>query len=238
MKNITTKTTALRVVLLLSISSFILMGCDSKNLIKNPLDFYTKKFADEKEFSLILEDMDTKGLLFTTYKHKYTVIRHKNDGTPYEESTGWKEVSSDFYKKNTNNLGMTILEKNEQGKVSKVAAPPGYGYVGDSRYGEWRSHNGRSFWAFYGQYMFMTRMFGMVQRPVYRKDYDTYAGGGYYGSRGYYGPKQGKSTKYGTNSLGTRKAKPNFFRRRAARSGQSSSRSRSGARSRGSGFGK
>ena len=216
----------------------LLSGCGGKKFTKSPLDNYIIQFSDEKEFSVILQDMDVEGTFFKTHKHKYKVIRVK-DSMPYEETSDWVEVEKNFFWKNENNLGMTILQKNGEGKISKVAAPPGYNYVGNSRYGEWRSNgSGGSFWAFYGQYMFMSHMFGMMSRPVYRREYNSYMGGGYYGSRNYYGPRSGSSYKYGTNSPQTRKARPNFFSRRASRSGWSSSRSRSGGRSRGSGFGK
>lgn len=222
----------------IALIGLFLVGCGGKDYTKSPLDKYIVEFSNEKEYSIIIEDMDVDGTFFKTYKHKYKVIRHNEKDEPYEEVTDWVEVGKDFFWTNENNLGMCVLEKNKDGKLSKAASPPGYRYVGDTRYGEWRNQGGTSFWAFYGQYMFMSNMFGMMQRPVYRRDYDTYAGGGYYGSRGYYGPKTGGSTMYGTNSPQTKKSNPNFFQRRATKSGWSSSRSRSGGRSRGSGFGK
>ncbi len=215
----------------------ITTGCGTKNFKKTPLDNYIVENSNEEEFSVILEDMDVDGTFFKSYKHKYRIIKHKDD-KPYEEHTDWIEVDDKFFSKHENNLGMVILEKQGQGKISKAASPPGYKYVGDSKYGEWREHNGVSFWGFYGRYMFMSQMFGMISRPVYRRDYNTYSSGGYYGRRSYYGPKSGNSTLYGTNSSQTRKSKPNFFQRRASKSGWSSSRSRSGSRSRSSGFGK
>ena len=220
------------------LTSILLIGCGGREFKKSPLDAYITEFSNEATFSVIIEDMDVDGTFFKTYKHLYKVIRNKKDGTPYSEITGWKEVEKDFFWKNENNLGMTVLEKNGEGKISKAASPPGYGYVGDKKYGEWRSNNGNSFWAFYGQYMFMSHMFGMGNRPVYRNHYNSYSSGGYYGGRGYYGPKTGSSTMYGTNSAQTKKSKPNFFQRRATKSGWSSSRSRSGGRSRGFGYGK
>lgn len=215
----------------------LLTGCGGREFKKSPLDNFIVEFANEQPFSVIIADMDVDGSFFKTYKHKYKIIREK-DEVPYETLTEWIEVDKDFFWRNEGNLGMSVLEKNKEGKISKVAAPPGYQYVGNSRYGEWRTHNGNSFWAFYGQYMFMSQMFGMINRPIYRRDYDTYYSGGYYGRRNYYGPKVGKTTKYGTNSPQTKKSNPNFFQRRATKSGWSSSRSRSGGRSRGSGFGK
>ncbi len=215
----------------------ILSSCGGREYKKSPLDSYIVELSDEKEFSVIIEDMDVDGTFFKTYKHKYKVIRVA-DSIPTESTSDWKEVEKEFFWKNEGNLGMVVLEKGPDGSLSKVAVPPGYRYVGDSKYGEWRTHNGSSFWSFYGRYMFMSQMFGMMNRPVYRSDYNTYRGGGYYGKRSYYGPKEGKYSKYGTNSAQTKKSRPSFFSRRATKSGWSSSRSRSGGRSRGSGFGK
>ena len=225
-------------VLISLIISLCLIGCGGREFKKSPLDQYITEFSNEATFSVIIEDMDVDGTFFKTYKHLYKVIRNKKDGTPYSEITGWTEVGKDFFWANENNLGMTVLEKDGEGKISKAASPPGYGYVGNSRYGEWRSNYGNSFWAFYGQYMFMSHMFGMTNRPVYRSHYNSYRSGGYYGGKGYYGPKSGSSTMYGTNSAQTKKSNPNFFQRRSTKSGWSSSRSRTGGRSRGSGFGK
>lgn len=195
--------------------------------------------AGEPTFSIILHDMDVEGTFFKVYKHQYRVITQGATGAE-ENKTGWYEVEKEYFLRHENDLGMEIVTKNEEGKISKTAIPPGYGhYVGNSHYGEWRTHNGSSFWAFYGQYAFMTSMFNMMSRPVYRRDYDGYRSGGYYGSRPYYGSDNGKP-KYGTQSAHARKTRPNFFQRKASRSGWSKSRSRSSGRfrSRGGSFGK
>ncbi|TPN89214.1 hypothetical protein [Aquimarina algicola] len=224
---------------MLSLLILSIVSCGTKDFKKTPLDNYIVENSKEKQFSVILEDMNVEGTFFKTYLHKYKVIKHKEDDTPYEEVSDWIEVEEGFFDTHVDNLGMVILEKKGQGEISKVASPPGYGYVGDSRYGEWRTHNGSTFWGFYGRYMFMNQMFGMISRPIYQSDYRTYRDGGYYGRKSYYGPRTaGGSSRYGTNSTQTRKDKPNFFRRRASKTGWSSSRSRSGSRSRSTGFGK
>ncbi|MFT5667279.1 MAG: hypothetical protein ACI9DK_001468 [Vicingaceae bacterium] len=216
----------------------LLASCGGREFKKSPLDRFIVEFKNEPAYSVVLSDMDVEGTFFKTYKHKYQIIREK-EGLPFDTESEWTEVDKDFFGKNEENLGMTILEKNKEGKISKTAAPPGYQYVGNKQYGEWRTNNGTSFWAFYGQYMFMSHLFGMNRRPIYRSHYNSYTTGGYYGSRGYYGPKVGKSNMYGTSSAQTKKSNPGFFQRRATRSGwSSSSRNSSGGRSRGSGFGK
>lgn len=229
---------ALKLFGILSLCAVILTSCGGEDCNKAPLKEYHDLYRYEKEYSILLEDMDIDGTFFKTYKHKYKIIRHDAEDKPFSETTGWVVVCEDFFNQNERNLGMSIYEKNKDGTISNVASPPGYRYIGDSRYGEWKTHNGTSFWAFYGQYMFMNQIFGMIQRPVYRRDYDEYHDRGYYRNRAYYGPKKNNQYKYGTNSPGTKKSHPNFFARRASKSGWSSSRSRSGSRSRGSGYGK
>ena len=228
--------------IVISLLLVCVLSCGSSDFKKSPLDTYIVENTNEKKFSVILEDMKQEGTFFKSYFHKYKIIKHKEDDTPYAESTDWIEVDERFFGMHRDNLGMVILDKQDIGKISKAASPPGYQYVGDPKYGEWKTHNGSTFWSFYGKYMFMNQLFGMFSRPIYRNDYDTYRGGGYYGKRSYYGPKTSNGTpRYGTNSAQTRKEKPNFFRRRAAKSGWSSSTSRSrysGGRSRSRGFGK
>ena len=115
----------LTVLISLSIlASLFLVGCGGREFKKSPLDEYITTFSDEPTFSVIIEDMDVDGTFFKTYKHLYKVIRNKKDGTPYSEVSGWKEVEKDFFWKNENNLGMTVLEKDGEGKISKVASPP------------------------------------------------------------------------------------------------------------------
>ena len=65
-------------------------------------------------------------------------------------------------------MGMEIVSKGEDGKVSKTAAPPDYNnFVGNERYGQWvQGSGGGSFWQFYGQYMFLNTMFNMATFPA------------------------------------------------------------------------
>lgn len=229
---------------------FAACGGGGKEFNKAPVDDLIRDMSNEPVFSIILHDMDVDGTFAKVYKHQYRIITNK-DSLPVESVTEWMEVSKDYFWKNEDNMGMEIASKTEDGKINKVASPPGYNnYVGNQRYGYWHNSNGNSFWTFYGQYAFMSHMLSMTNRPVYQRDYRDYRGG-YYGSKPYYG---GSSTapKYGTNSAHNRKANPNFFERRASKSGWSSSKhrtsrtgrnsSRSGSsstmRSRGGSYGK
>lgn len=240
-------------ILIILVGIIALQSCSSNNFKKNPIDQLIVQMDQVKPYSIILQDMDVNGSFSHTYLHKYKIITEDIDGIPQEKITDWKEVPKLFFSKNENNLGMEIVSKNSEGKISKSAAPPGYGnYVGNSKYGEWKTNSsGNSFWSFYGKYMMMSTMFDLVRRPYYRNDYSHYRSGGYYGSRSYYGQKSSTgSYRYGTNSAYNKQTKPSFFQRKASKRGWSessrrsssntkSTRSRSSSsRSRSGGFGK
>lgn len=168
----------------------------AKTWQKSPVDNLIKELNDEKNFSIILFDMDANESS-DDYRHQYQVIIQRPD-TVVEKKSAWKNVSATFFSQNLNNMGMEIVSKKD-GVVTKQAVPAGYNhYIGNEKYGRWENRGGSSFWAFYGQYAFMSSMFNMGS---YRRSYwNDYRGGGYYGSsRGYYGPS-GSSPVYGTKS--------------------------------------
>ncbi|PCH73015.1 MAG: hypothetical protein COB98_11230 [Flavobacteriaceae bacterium] len=199
------------------------------------------------------------------YFHKYQIITENGDSIQSKESP-WTQVNDTFFDANVNNMGMELVSK-KNGKLSKIAAPPGYtNYVGNKQYGQWQQRDGNSFWEFYGKYAFMSSMFRMAMFPVrysYWNDYNR----NYYGrGRSYYGPVSNKRNMYGTNSNYTKSntssswnKKPTSFksrvrssvsrsatatksrnaRRSAARQSRNTSRySKSNTRSRSGGFGK
>jgi len=222
-----------------------LSSCGGKKFEKNPLDELIKDMTDVESFTILLYDMDAEGIIFKEYQHQYRIIKEV-DSIPTEETTTWMQVPERFFRQNENNMGMEIVSKVD-GKVSKQVAPPGFSnYVGNERYGEWRSQGGSSFWHFYGQYAFMSSMFHMMAYPVRRSHYGDYRGSYHGTGRPYYGPRtSGGGYAYGTNSNYNRTTKPrsrwnNNFRSRV-RSSTSRSGSRYGGsspRSRGGGFGK
>ncbi|RUT78060.1 hypothetical protein [Ancylomarina longa] len=166
---------------------------------KSPVDQLIKDLNKEANFSIVLFDMDADegSISSDNYRHQYQIIIERPD-TVLEQKTGWKNVSEAFFSQNINNMGMEIVSKKD-GVITKQAVPAGYNhYVGNEKYGRWENRGGSSFWAFYGQYAFMSSMFNMMSyRRSYWNDYRT---GGYYGSsRGYYGPR-GSSPVFGTKS--------------------------------------
>ena len=202
------------------------------------------------EYSIILEDMKEEGTFFNDYYHKYkTIYGEKADGDSLAyrtEITDWQKVRDKEYDKLAPYLGMVVASKSPDGEVSDTPQPPGYQYVGDSRYGQWRTDShGNSFWEFYGKFALMSHLFGMMGGPVYRNDYNDYRR---YRNSGR--PYYGKNNSYGTNGTLTKKTNPTFFQRKqateAARKQSFSNRVKqrtrrsnmSGVRSRSRGFGK
>lgn len=234
----------------LVIAIFILASCGGKKFSKSPVDDMIRDMTSEPTFTIMLYDMDVQGTFFKTYHHQYRIITEK-DSIPSEKTTDWLEVSEKYFARHENDMGMELASKGEDGKVNKTVGPPGFGnYVGNQRYGHWENRGGSSFWAFYGQYAFMSSMFHMMSYPVNRTSYNTYRGSHYGTGTPYYGPRTaGGAHAYGTGSQFNRSTKPNSrynnsFRNRVRSSTSPSSRSGSryssgsSTRSRGGGFGK
>lgn len=200
------------IIILLPI--FLLSSCGGGEFKKTPVDELILKMDQDKNFTIILYDMNVEGTFSKDYFHKYKVIREKEDGSPYEEVYDWMEVSEDFFTYHSNDLGMEVASKKD-GVVSKQVSPPGYNnYVGNTRYGTWRTDSsGNSFWEFYGKYAFMSSMIGLVAGPVYRSSYYDYYNN-YRGVRPYYGSMTTSgSYRYGTFSQASRTQNPSFHQR-------------------------
>jgi len=207
----------------------------------NPLVKLRQSLNSEAEYSVILADMkQDRGLFSSSYTHMYQIVIGEDIQT-----TPWQPVPQEVYRRYESYLGMTLLSKTEEGSISEAPHPPGYQYVGNTRYGRWeRDGSGNSFWSFYGKYAMMSHLFGLGTRTVYRGDWNNYRD---YSRRGraYYGPNK----EYGTNGSYTKQTRPNFYRRTMNRRSLSNEkfgnkvqrrvgRSRTSYRSRGGGYGK
>jgi len=181
------------------ISIFVFTEDEKEAWQKSPVDEFVQKLSQERNFSIILHDMDVKNESAETpdYQHQYSIIRELPD-TVTSEITSWYSVAPTFFKKHIDNMGMEIVAKKD-GKVTKQAAPAGYShYVGNEKYGQWNQRNGYSFWEFYGRYAFMSSIFNLMTYPV-RRDYWYDYRDNYYGTgRAYYGHSGGNT--YGTGS--------------------------------------
>ncbi len=197
-------------------------GDDPKppKFVKSPIDKMITKYIDVANYSVVLSDMDYKEKV-DKYYHKYRILLTKAKVNLSQEelkdttaqstdieivNTDWQEVSPIVFDDHKNDLGMTVLSK-EEGVLDKGTAPAGANtYVGNPRYGHWENHsNGSSFWAFYGRYRLMTDLFygprygfgGYYGYP--RSDWNTYRGS-YRGKGDYYGNKKQYGTKSAYNS--------------------------------------
>lgn len=205
-----------------------------------PVSQLIDRLSSEKNFSIILRDMNMSG---DKYYHKYDLLVEHPD-TVLTQSTDWMVVSAAFFNSNINNMGMEIASKKD-GIVSKVASPAGYNnYIGNEKYGQWVQRNGSSFWEFYGKYAFMSSMFNLLAYPAHRSYWSDYHGGGYYGSRPYYGPSgravygtkpytssgRGKSSSWGSRPSAFKNQVRSQVARPRAKSSASSYRSPSSSR--------
>ncbi len=236
---------------------FLQAGCGGKDPALRKL---MRRLDRYPEYSIILEDMKVEGAFFKDYYHRYRLVWVESG--PGSESkprmrqriTGWYPVSKKLFDKYRSCLGMTLVAKTKDGRVVTTPQPPGYQYVGDPRYGRWRTDDkGNRFWEWFGQYMFFRTLFGGiggVYGPIYYDDWNSYRttirrGAPYYGRRYADG-----THRFGTQSKRTQKAHPTFFQRQQQRMAAKKSsfaqrvksrtgRSRvSGFRSRAGGFGK
>ena len=216
----------------------LLSGCSSSS---SPLEQLKAQLRDAPEYTIVLEDMRKDGTFFPAYYHKYKVLQGEQNW-----STDWREVSGQVYRRNENFLGMSLASKTA-GQENTTPHPPGYHYVGNPQYGQWKTDNsGNSFWEFYGKYALLRDVLGLAGGMTFRRDYDQYRR--YQDqNRPYYGPT---GREYGTTGTRTRQRNPSFFARRQAREVASQQRFRqkfqsrvgrssgSSMRSRSFGFGK
>ncbi len=212
-------------------------GCNSGGEL--PVERLKKSLKHSTDYSIILEDMKESGNFIPSYSHKYRIINGEQNSV-----TSWLQVPEKYYRKTSSLLGMAIAGKAD-GKEINSAAPPGYQYVGNSKYGQWRQdHRGSSFWEFYGKYALFSTLLGTWNRPIYRNDYQSYRNNRSQGNHFF-----GRNNQYGTNGSVTKKNKPNFYARKQARQKMRTSsfnnrvskrigRTRTGFRGRAGGFGK
>lgn len=204
----------IRLTLLLPLLLLLLSSCIGPK--RTPLDEVVDRYKEYPDVSVTLEDMQKVGGLLPLYYHKYNVVYgDASGGQLTTDTTDWIKVKSGFYKQYADDLGMTLVSRNDGGKLDTTPKPAGYQYVGNEKYGQWRSDShGGSFWEFYGKWMFMSTMFNMMSGPsISRGYYDDYrsnwsSGRRWYGTAG--------QRQFGTGGATTQKANPSFYQRSAA----------------------
>ncbi|HSR66818.1 MAG TPA: hypothetical protein VLU25_02660 [Acidobacteriota bacterium] len=225
----------------------ILVSLATSSCRRDPLDGLQDQLREYPRYSIVLEDMDREGNFFTDYYHKYKLVWQEpgEDGQLRSRETDWERVDKSTFRRYEDCLGMALRSKGGQGDVSQDCYPAGFQYLGDRRYGRWRTDSrGNTFWEFAGKYAVARAIFNWGDRNIGRGEWDSYRTARQ-NSRPYFG-----NGTYGTSGTHTRKMRPNFFQRRQAREaarkasfGQKvrsrAGRSRSsGARSRGFSSGK
>lgn len=217
--------------------TLVIVSCETKHYNENPVEVMIRSFKDVPRYSIILEDMD---ITDENYLHKYTILKSYDDGEVKPSKTDWKVVDPSFFEKHRSDLGMVIASKDSTGKVHRVAVPPGFNnYVGNPKYGQWETQNGRRHWSFFEQYLFLRTFLYLTSGPIYYNHYRDYRDHRSYGGGSYYGSVMSSDgrTMYGTKGTMTKKAKPDFFERKARSSKWNKNFKPASARRSGRGFG-
>ncbi len=207
-------------------------------------DQYTKMFLSlYTSYTKILDDMKEEarsGRQEPEYFHKYFI---EKDGKTRKD-TSWEPVSQTFYMANIDNLGMAILSKKVgqfDDEANEYATPPGIAYMGDPKYGEWKTDSrGNSFWSWYGKYAFFSSIFMFPPRGFGYNHWDGFRRNYRY-DRPYYGRTASGQALYGSKGYFTKRSS-RYQRSSFARTGgffsQSPSARNGGSRVRGGGPGR
>ncbi len=239
---LTSSCRARRAILHASGVMLLLMGILGCGRAPDPVRDLSRDLDRFPEYSLVIDDLNVEDGFFPDYFMRFRLMTASGqrvagvDTLIYEtRTTEWQEVSEEVFARYQHYLGMVVAAKGGDGKRTGLqqAHPPGYQYVGNSNYGYW---GGGGFWAFYGQYAFMSSMLG--GHRIGRQDYGDYRRSGD-GGRPYFGPNQNGRPAFGTRGSVTQKTKPQFYQRyrqRMSSSGRgfgtrgTTSTSRSGSR--------
>lgn len=243
-------------LLIFAVLALMIQACSPGGPVfqKNPVDDLIKDMTNVPNYSIILYDMNYDEAS-EQYLHQYRILKEPQEAdTILSETTGWLQVSPDYFNTHIEDMGMTIVSKTN-GTVDKKVSPPGYNqYVGNEKYGQWRQKSdGTSFWEFYGQYAFLRSVLGFGYSPIYYGGWYDYRRNYYPSGRTYYGSSTNGGKRFGTSGshVGSRStastwsSKDQSFKNRvrsrvqrsSSRTRRSGSRYRSGSSSRGRGFG-
>ncbi len=206
-------------------------------------DKYTKMFLSlYTSYTKILDDMKEEphsGRQEADYFHKYFMEVNGE----IRKSTSWEPVTKDLYMANIDNLGMAILSKKIgqfDDEANKYATPPGIAYMGDPKYGEWKTDStGDRFWSWYGKYAFFSSIFLFPPRGFGYSYWDGFRRNYRY-NRPYYGRTVSGQTLYGSRGYFTKRTsryQSSSFARTGGFFSQSPSARNGGSRVRGGGPG-
>ncbi len=208
----------------------LLGGCGGGS----PFDTLRATLDKFPEYSVVLEDMRSQGLVANDYFHRYRLIhpqngtRGKDGNSPAltQEVTDWMKIDQGFYEKMQPYLGMVILAKKADGSIDDTPQPPGFQFVGDSRFGQWVADaQGNQSWEWLAAGMVLSEVVDEVgdffekkhKRRIDHRDWQAYKS-----STGkktpYFGRKDSSGKpQYGTEGVVTQKSNKGFFERQQAR---------------------
>jgi len=218
-------------LILVPLVLLVLGGCGGGS----SLETLRRDLGRYPEYSVILQDMDSKGLFFKDYFHRYRLLYNTGDkekqtgkdGAPElaQKLTDWVKVDKETYDKYQPALGMAIMAKKPDGTIESAIQPPGFQYVGDSRFGQWQTDGGgNQVWAWLATSMVLSEVvdelgdaFEKRGRRIDYRDWQEYKkttgkGHPYFGRKN----EQGKP-QFGTQGTTVQKSTKGFFERQQAR---------------------
>ena len=103
---------------------------DARPLLRNYQSF--PAMIPGKPVSAILVDSYTRGLFIKTYYLKFRIVY------AFKPSETWiLRTEKRFAADNLKNIGMSLFNRDENGRLTLLPTPPGFMYVGNSEYGYW-----------------------------------------------------------------------------------------------------
>ncbi|MCU0587164.1 MAG: hypothetical protein MUF52_03325 [Syntrophobacteraceae bacterium] len=217
-------------LLVVGLLASALAGCGD-GVGGSPVDSMRRSLDRYAEYSVILNDMDSKGLFFHDYFHRYRIVYAENgakggDGSKpnfAQKMTEWVKVDESLYRKYQDALGMVILAKKPDGSIDAVPQPPLFSYIGDPRFGKWETDgSGNQSWAWLATGMVLSSLIDEVgdafetRRRVDYRRWNDYKGSRSSGTP-YYGKDSQGRPQFGTQGTVTRKSSPGFFERQQTR---------------------
>lgn len=218
-----------RMLILWVLLPCFLVGCGSSQ----PIERLRRSLESYPEYSIVLQDMYSQGLFFQDYFHRYRLIylpatqQTQKDGTPnlQQALTDWIRVDQSTFEHFKPYLGMVILSKEKNGTINDVPHPVDFKYVGDSRFGQWKTDDqGKRSWSWLATALILSEVvdaIGDAQRkghyPIDYGDYQDYRRSTqqrtpYYGKKNEAGRPQ-----FGTQGTVTQERNTGFFERQQAR---------------------
>lgn len=180
----------------------------------SPSEYNTPYIINEKSFahifpgapmSVILIDSFQTGFILKTYYQKYKVFH--GFSRPEEILV---RTNRDFWRKNLNNLGLSLFSRAESQQSFTTPLPAGSLYIGKSSYGQWRfDSSGKRSWEFYRAYQHFPLVFHWGD---FRPSYEFYTqlklhqknNTAFYGLNNEFGTKGSITSRFLQNTLSLR----------------------------------